>query len=86
MLKLFFKNGITVNVKPWMYDSVEKHKTLNDECCKTCKYRYLNKCAILDDIITNDDFVCDFYRRKRSGAYRRKRAKENKNNANNKIY
>lgn len=80
MLKLFFKNGITVVVKPWMYDSVEKHKTLNDECCKTCKFQIHGDCTILDCKNTNinSDFVCDNYERKRSGAYRRKRAKENK--------
>lgn len=72
---LIFSNGITVKATPVHLD---KHTTLNDEICRTCKYRYLNKCAKLDDIITLDDFVCDFYRRKRSGAYRRKRAKENK--------
>lgn len=79
MLTLFFKNGISVNVKPWMYDSIEKHKTLNDECCLTCKYQRNSKCNILlFDTAVNNDFVCDFYKRKRSGAYRRKRAKENK--------
>lgn len=82
MLKLFFKNGITVNVKPWMFDSVEKHKTLNDECCKTCKFQTHGDCNILNYTDTNLDFVCDHYIRKRSGAYRRKRAKENKNNVN----
>ena len=72
---LIFSNGITVKATPV---HIDKHTTLNDEICLTCKYRYLNKCAKLDDIITLDDFVCDFYKRKRSGAYRRKRAKENK--------
>lgn len=73
---LIFPNGITVKAAPV---HIDKHAvSLNDEVCKTCKYRYLNKCAKLDDIITLDDFVCDFYKRKRSGAYRRKRAKENK--------
>lgn len=75
---LIFAIGITVKATP---AHIYKHKvSLNDEVCRTCKYRYLNKCAKLDDIITLDEFVCDFYRRKRSGAYRRKRAKENKNN------
>lgn len=74
---LIFSNGIKVNATPVKLD---KHTTLNDEICRTCKYRYLNRCSKLEDIITLDDFVCDFYRRKRSGAYRRKRAKENKNN------
>lgn len=72
---LIFSNGITVKATPV---HIDKSTTLNDEICRTCKYRYMNKCAKLDDIITLDDFVCDFYRRKRSGAYRRKRAKENK--------
>lgn len=72
---LIFSNGITVKATPL---HIDKSTTLNDEICRTCKYRYMNKCAKLDDIITLDDFVCDFYRRKRSGAYRRKRAKENK--------
>lgn len=73
---LIFPSGITVNARPVHIDKGEV--SLNDEICRTCKYRYLNRCAKLDDIITLDDFVCDFYRRKRSGAYRRKRAKENK--------
>jgi len=72
---LTFSNGIRVKVTPVRLD---KRTSLNDEICLTCKYRYLNRCAKLDDIITLDDFVCDFYKRKRSGAYRRKRAKENK--------
>ena len=73
---LIFSNGITVKATPV---HIDKHTvSLNDEVCRTCKYRYLNKCAKLDDIITLDDFVCDFYMRKRTGAYRRKRAKENK--------
>lgn len=72
---LIFSNGIKVKATPVHLD---KQTTLNDEICRTCKYRYLNKCVKLDDIITLDDFVCDFYTRKRSGAYRRKRAKENK--------
>lgn len=75
---LIFSNGITVKATPV---HIDKHTvSLNDEVCRTCKYRYLNRCAKLNDIITFDDFVCDFYTRKRSGAYRRKRAKENKNN------
>ena len=73
---LIFSNGITVKATPVHID--KRTVSLNDEVCKTCKYRYLNRCAKLNDIITPDDFVCDFYMRKRSGAYRRKRAKENK--------
>ena len=75
-----FSNGITVKATPVHIDKHIDKRTvsLNDEVCKTCKYRYLNRCAKLGDIITLDDFVCDFYMRKRTGAYRRKRAKENK--------
>ena len=86
MLTLFFKNGISIKITPDKYESIEKHKTLNDECCKTCKYCLHGDCNMLfyRNVVT--DFVCDFYERKRSGAYRRKRARENKNNANNKIH
>ena len=77
---LIFSNGIKVKATPV---HLNKHTTLNDEICGTCKYRYLNRCAKHDDIITLDDFVCDFYKRKKSGAYRRKRAKENKKNNDN---
>ena len=64
---------------------IQSHRplTLNDEVCITC-----NNCDMRDyyckRLHTNQkdnyDFVCDNYRRKRSGAYRRKRAKFNRGN------
>ena len=70
---LIFSNGIKVKATPVHID--KRAVSLNDEVCMTCKY-YGKGC--LDGGETDYDFVCDFYKRKRSGAYRRKRAKENK--------
>lgn len=45
--------------------------------CLTCANNRARKCSVLrDDII--DDFICDFYVQKRSGAFRRKWAKVSK--------
>lgn len=61
------------------------HLSLNHEICLTCKHCNMEsgKCFAWSkegsDRTDNYDFVCDFYIRRRSGQYRRKRAKENKN-------
>lgn len=45
--------------------------------CLTCANNRSRKCSVLrDDII--DDFICDFYVQKRSGAFRRKWTKVSK--------
>ena len=52
---------------------------LNHEICSTCA-EYNNetgKCNWLE-VETHWDFICDGYHRKRSGQYRRMRAKQNK--------
>lgn len=46
-----------------------------DETCTSCKHNKEWKCKALYMDIPSVDFTCDFYERKRSGAYRRKRAK-----------
>ena len=52
---------------------------LNSEICVTCQNYNMEtgRCKWLD-ITPHIDFICDGYRRKRSGQYRRKRAKYNK--------
>lgn len=52
---------------------------LNSEICATCKNYNMEtwRCIWLNSY-THIDFICDGYRRKRSGQYRRKRAKYNK--------
>ena len=51
---------------------------LNWEVCKTCQYYVSNNCKLNQGKIFDDKWtVCNFYKRKRSGAYRRKRAKYN---------
>ena len=82
-----FINGFEIyisNVHLHLKDRfIPNHKkiTLNDEICITCNNcdsRNLY-CKKLHTYQTNNyDFVCDFYRRKCSGSYRRKRAKYNK--------
>lgn len=69
----------------FIYGGIRYHK-LNDECCLTCKRCNMKTgiCSkLLSDQRDNYGFVCDFYLRRRSGAYRKKRAKENKNAADN---
>ena len=47
------------------------------DICLTCSNNKAGRCVVLNhDIIP--DFICDFYRLKRSGAFRRKRAKLNR--------
>lgn len=50
--------------------------TLDDEICATCQNYDLCHCRC-EYLGTGTliDFICDAYRRKRSGQYRRKRAK-----------
>lgn len=52
---------------------------LNSEICATCQNYNMEtgRCKWLD-ITPHIDFICDGYARKRSGQYRRKRAKYNK--------
>lgn len=52
---------------------------LNSEICATCINYNLEsgRCRWLDTE-SSINFICDGYRRKRSGQYRRKRAKYNK--------
>lgn len=45
--------------------------------CLTCANNRARKCSVLGNNII-DDFICDFYTQKRSGAIRRKWAKVNK--------
>lgn len=54
--------------------------TLDYEICGTCKNYNMEtgRCAWLEMKTAGVDFICDGYRRKRSGQYRRKRAKYNK--------
>lgn len=58
--------------------------SLNDAVCLTCKHCNMDtgKCFAWtkkgSDRSDNYDFVCDFYIRRRSGQYRRKRAEENR--------
>ena len=54
--------------------------TLNCEICGTCKNFNLKtgRCRYLGTATAGVDFICDGYRRKCSGQYRRKRAKYNK--------
>ena len=49
------------------------------EICLTCANNKAGRCDVLGkDIIP--DFICDFYREKRSGAFRRKKATLNHGN------
>ena len=67
---LKFSNDMTVKAKP---------TNLNSEACITCQYYGSNNCKLNQGTIYDDKWtVCNFYKRKRSGAYRRKRAKYNK--------
>lgn len=47
--------------------------------CLTCANNKAGRCNVLGNDIIHD-FICDFYREKRSGAFRRKMAKLNKGN------
>ena len=51
-----------------------------DQVCITCKYYKEQKCEILGEIYDPKDFICDFYRQKRTGAFRRKMSKHRKDN------
>lgn len=83
MYKVITPLGIIYVTKPRPSTEPIKEKpiTLNDECCYTC-----NNCDMRDNYCKifhssqkgNIKFVCDFYMRKCSGSYRRKRAKYNR--------
>ena len=45
--------------------------------CLTCANNKAGRCNVLGGNIIHD-FICDFYREKRSGAFRRKKAKVNR--------
>lgn len=82
-MKFEFPNGIIVNIRPITQNTInhniKKQHNLNEECCMTCKNYISNNCKLNQGTIYDDFWtVCDFYKRKRSGAYRRKRAKYNK--------
>lgn len=47
--------------------------------CSTCIYNTAGLCINVG-LIPYSDFICDFYRKKRSGAFRRKMAKLNSGN------
>lgn len=52
---------------------------LNDELCCTCRnYNHLTGYCRWLEQNTHFDFISDGYMRKRSGQYRRKRAKQNR--------
>ena len=48
------------------------------DICLTCANNRARKCSILKGDIEDDEFICDFYVQKRSGAIRRKWAKVSK--------
>lgn len=54
----------------------EKYKIL-DLCCYTCKNYDGTNCNTLN-IEPDEEFVCDFFKRKNSGAFRRKWRKAKK--------
>lgn len=45
--------------------------------CLTCANNKAGRCSVLGNDIIHD-FICDFYAQKRSGAFRRKKAKLNR--------
>lgn len=48
-------------------------------CCLDCKnYKGDNECKVIGRTCYPEGFVCDFFRRKNSGAYRRKLRKKRK--------
>lgn len=82
-MKIKYPNGITVTIRPIVRNTINnnipKPPNLNSEACITCQYYVSNNCKLKQGTIFDDKWtVCDFYKRKRSGAYRRKRAKYNK--------
>ena len=79
-MKFEFPNGITVNIRPIVRNTINHNKPrepdLNSEACITCQnYGKYKACLVGSE--PDCEFSCDFYKRKRSGAYRRKRAKYN---------
>lgn len=61
------------------YKEICKKYKLNNEICLTCTH-YNNDMGYCFDLdcTTHNDFICDGYKRKRSGQYRRMRAKQNR--------
>lgn len=53
-----------------------KYKIL-DSCCYTCKHYDGTNCNVLN-FKSSEDFICDFFKRKNSGAFRRKWRKAKK--------
>lgn len=49
------------------------------DICLTCANNKAGRCTVLNNEII-PDFICDFYAQKRSGAFRRKKAKLNRGN------
>lgn len=49
------------------------------EICLTCANNKAGQCTVLNKEII-PDFICDFYSQKRTGAFRRKKAKLNRGN------
>ena len=48
-------------------------------CCENCKHQHDQQCDVLyPHELHQWDFVCDFWRRKNSGAFRRKLRKQRK--------
>ena len=55
---------------------------LNNRCCGTCKHHKDYFCEKINMKLTDyhiEEFVCDFYKRKNSGAFRRKLKKQKEN-------
>lgn len=82
-MEIKYPNGITVTIRPVVRNiinnNIPKPPNLNTEVCINCQNYVSNNCKLKQGTIFDDKWtVCDFYKRKRSGAYRRKRAKYNK--------
>lgn len=82
-MEIKYPNGITVTIWPIVRNTINNNipnpPNLNSEACITCQNYVFNNCKLKQGTIFDDKWtVCDFYKRKRSGAYRRKRAKYNK--------
>lgn len=78
-ITIILENGITIKARPCKTPIINKNiTTLNSEACLTCQFYKEKRCINNQKWSVNEDFICDDYKRKRSGAYRRKRAKYNK--------
>ena len=47
-------------------------------CCENCKHQHNQICDSIGGPLYQWDFVCDFWRRKNSGSFRRKLNKQRK--------